>query len=59
MPSSVRWIFLTLVALVLTAQAQTHLQTEMHRLQIDTAMLLPSQAIDERLIGRQTRSSWP
>lgn len=50
MPYFVRWIVLPLAALLLTAQAQTHLQTEMQRLQVDTAMLLPSQAIDKGLI---------
>jgi hypothetical protein len=50
MPGFVRWVILPLAALLLSPQAQPHLQTEMQRLQIDTAMLLPSQAIDERLI---------
>jgi len=42
------WVFLLFAVLPVTAQAQTNLETEMQRLQIDTALVLPSQAIDER-----------
>ena len=47
MPQFVRWFGLPFAALLLAAQAQPNLETEMRRLQIDTALVLPSQAIDD------------